>query len=194
MSQAKNHYLYMEESRLYNAHRHALFVVETVKKLTNNPSHALLLAAMYQDAVCVPKAGSDANERCSAAVLENVYMSYRYLYMHSEEEDEKTIDEAKELISQTHIDIHLSSYRQEGDLAILLDADLASLADDYQSFRTKQNRIMLENYGSLEHNSQENKNFLEQFLYLRDFIYHTEKARDIFEQNARKNIRRYIKG
>lgn len=192
MSQAKKHYLHMEKSKLYHTYQHALFVVEIVKKLTENPSHALMLAAMYHDAVYIPKAGSDANERCSAALLENVYAPYRSLDMRSMEEDEKTIATAMDLICRTHVGIHLSPYRHEGELAILLDADLASLAVDHVSFRTNQNRIILENYGNVKLDSQKSKDFLKQFLDCREFIYHTDKARGIFEEGARKNIQRYI--
>lgn len=192
MSKAEEYYRHMEKSKFYHNYEHALFVVEMVKKLTTSPSHALLLAAMYHDAVYIPKAGSDANERCSAALLENIYDKYRRLELRDHEVNENIINHATDLIRNTHVTNHLSSIRLEGDLAILLDADLSSLAVDYLSFRTNQNRIIIENYGIVERDNQKSKEFLKQFLTCREFIYHTDKAREIFESQARKNIQQYI--
>ena len=82
--------------------------------------------------------------------------------------------------------------RITGDLAVLLDADLRSLAlDNYEDFVATQECIIRENNGSVPDDYNESAQFLSTFLRCRDFIYHTDKARSLWDHRARLNITRY---
>lgn len=188
MMHAKDHYMQMEDIKHYHNYKHAFFVVETIKKLIKDPSRSLLLAGMYHDVVYIPGAGADANERCSAALLNYEYRKYRALGVSQEVENDKDIELSMGLIIRSTIDNHLTKERLDGDLAILLDADLASLAFQYSEFYSNQNRIILENYGDLKDDLHKSKRFLKQLLTCREYIYHTDRGREMFEVQARKNI------
>lgn len=173
--------------RHYHNWGHALSVVDNVHKITDTPSDELIIAAYWHDAVYVPGAGTDANERCSAAALVQSGRIYKDIG------SQNVIQLAAQMIRYTKIDNHLHEGRLTGDIAILLDADLGSLAAPYELFLYTQENIILENGGTMEENKDQSAAFLKQFLKCREFIYHTDYARLNWEQAARSNIERYCK-
>jgi predicted metal-dependent HD superfamily phosphohydrolase len=178
------------KSRHYHNWGHALNVVKGVQVIDENASPELLLAAYWHDAIYIPGAGSDANERCSAAAL---LLTGRSLTP----DNMVVVDKAAQLILYTCIEIHLSNKRMVddlgGDLGTLLDADLFSLCLPYEDFIQNQINIIDENGGSYPRDQGKSAAFLKQFLTCREFIYHTDFARSKWEQQARANIERYCK-
>ncbi len=175
------------KSRHYHNWGHALNVVKGVQVIDENASPELILAAYWHDAIYVPGAGSDANERCSAAALGQEGLRY------DDPETARTIEKAKRLVIQTSIENHLTGGRISGDLGTLLDADLSTLCLPYEDFIEIQKDIIEENGGTYEKHQQQSATFLKQFLTCREFIYHTDFARERWEQQARANIERYCK-
>lgn len=191
-------YMFDSKSKHYHNLRHASEVVERLFVLTPEPSVQLLLAAKWHDAVYVPMAGADANERCSAAAMNVAYQIARKKIANPEGSD-KIILEAQKLILGTTVANHLMGqgvvngyfWDREAELAILLDADLGSLADPYDAFLKRQADIIKENFGTVEEHSKNSAQFLVRFLQVRENIYHTDKARELWEEKARANIRQY---
>ena len=178
-------------SRKYHNLHHANTVCRAIYDIVEAPSMALLMAAKWHDAVYVPLAGSDANERCSAAALESCY---RKLGEFNTPESREIIDTAKNLILKTTVAHHLTDERNVYFPleAALVDADLSSLATDYEPFIQNQKDIVTENYGIYENDKRKSAEFLKQFLTVRSHIYHTDKARELWESKARANIERYL--
>lgn len=174
--------------RHYHNWGHANTVAINVYKITNHaPSEELVLAAWWHDAVYVPNAGSDANERCSSAALGLTARIYQ------DSHTKVIVDKAMTLIKYTSIDMHLlkTSLSSGTDIARLLDADLGSLAAPYDDFVYNQDSIIQENGGTLAVNHKQSAAFLEKFLTCREFIYHTDYGREHWEKQARENIERY---
>jgi len=174
-------------NRHYHNWGHALNVVKGVQVIDENASPELILAAYWHDAVYVPGAGSDANERCSAAALGQEGMRY------DDPETARTIEKAKRLIIQTSVENHLTGGRISGDLGTLLDADLSTLCYPYEDFIEIQKNIIEENGGTYPRDGHLSAAFLKNFLECREFIYHTDFARERWENQARANIERYLK-
>jgi predicted metal-dependent HD superfamily phosphohydrolase len=83
----------------------------------------------------------------------------------------------------------MTGERMHGEIAILLDADLSSLASTWSTFEQNQHNIILENGGTLtKQNLQKCGQFLRRFLHVRDCIYHTDGARERWEADAVTNI------
>ena len=178
-------YDFQQQYRRYHNFAHAEYVVAAVHELTPEPSKEVILAAWWHDAVYVPGAGSDANERASAAAL--IHTAKR-LGVHS-----PYVVVAGYYVRSTHLENHLCSDRQYGDLAILLDADLKSLATDYDTFVANQKNIIAENLGSPDSTDDLAKcaEFLTVFLSCREHIYHTVAGRQLWEDSAHANIERF---
>ena len=190
-------YAHNTAKRYYHNAKHADMVSKALFEICE-PSVELVLAAIWHDAVYVPGAGSDANERCSAAALKAEFKNYeRQGFIKVGLDFDKEFGRVCELIIGTNVQNHLAhemfSEDFGQDLKILLDADLYSLASDYETFVDNQRNIILENYGDpLDKNSiQMSSNFLKMFLTTRPFIYHTLEARTIWEAKARENIMKY---
>lgn len=175
------------KTRYYHNWEHAMVVVAAVQLIDKNPSPELLLAALWHDAVYIAGAGSDANERCSAAALGNEGMKY------DDPAIARIIEKSKMLIINTSIETHLHNTRISGDLATLLDADLFSLCVAYDDFVQKQTNIIYEMHGTYSKDQLKSAAFLKQFLTCRECIYHTDYARTMWESHARANIERYCK-
>lgn len=186
---AERWYRFNEFQRPYHNWEHANAVVTA---LPHWAPDSVVLAAYWHDAVYVPGAKFNANEFASSAALAASSREYR---------DTKTrdiIEEAMGLIECTTIKWHLMTSNLELDIveaehrAMLLDADLSSLAAPYEQFLRNQKNILEEN--GLEwtiENAQKSSNFLLQFTTCRENIYHTEFARSKWERTARANITRY---
>lgn len=185
--------------RQYHNWEHALDVyMYAIELQGGNADLELELAALYHDAVYVPGAGSNANELCSAAALKVDALKCGF--------DISVIEKAQQLIRQTSINFHLitpiemaklhpsdKSELENKQLAVLLDADLASLAREWDRFVKKQIDILTENGADdTPENRAKSALFLKQFLTCRDKIYHTEFARKHYEAAARENITRWI--
>ena len=184
---AKPWYLFNGENRHYHNWDHANWVALTCYEITEHmASDELILAAWWHDAVHVPHAGSDANERCSAAALLQAGRG-------CSKEDFVVVDKAAQLILYTCVEIHLNERRIVGDLAVLLDADLSSLADPCDKFLETQQNIIKEMNGTWPESQPESEAFLKNFLECREFIYHTDYGREHWEAAARANIERYLK-
>jgi predicted metal-dependent HD superfamily phosphohydrolase len=184
-----DHYMVNAALRGYHNTMHATMVVQAVNELTGyDPSLALLIAAQWHDAVYFPNAGSDANERCSSAALG---IAARELARSVEftQEQKDAVNKAQDLIEYTSVEYHLHRNRIGGELAILLDADLSSLAAPYGRFVDNQHYIIQENGGVITAETCKlSAMFLGRFLRCRKYIYHTEKGRELWETIARVNI------
>jgi predicted metal-dependent HD superfamily phosphohydrolase len=178
---ARPWYLHNGTVRLYHSWDHAQ---EVVASLPDGASPELTLAAYWHDAVYVPGAGSDANERCSAAALARCAI-------HEDSETQDIVEKAVQLILYTDVETHLNPNTITGDLAALLDADLRSLSLPYDTFIERQKNIITEAGGTYEANHVDSAMFLQKFLEVREFIYHTQFGREIWEKDARRNIARY---
>lgn len=180
--------------RWYHNWAHAYRVAGTVTEMTKNQaSDALVIAAWWHDAVYFPGAGADANERCSSAALGLEARRLDFFNPLSKEEKD-AVNDAQVLIQHTCIEDHLHPNRIAGDLAVLLDADLSSLADLYDKFLESQQNIIKEMGGTWPESQPESAAFLKNFLECRDFIYHTDYGREHWEAAARANIEKYLKG
>ena len=182
---AKPWYQFNEGRRTYHNWEHAEHVVDNLSILTPHPSTDVILAAYWHDAVYVPGAGSDANERCSAAALAQTGTIYDDLM------SQFIIKTACSLIQHTKIEIHLTPSVIVGDLALLLDSDLGSLAAPYDEFYEIQKDIVKEQGGNFADDKEKSAEFIHKFLTCRKHIYHAEAARKMWEKSARHNIARY---
>jgi len=187
IDEARRYYDFNWMDRHYHNWAHALAVVGGVQVISGTPSPELMLAAYWHDAVYIPGAGSDANERCSAAALNHAVKFYKT------NENAEVIEKAAQLIRCTSVDHHLTCLHINGDLGILLDADLFPLCLPYEDFVENQIKIIAENGGTYEEHKSQSAEFLKQFLECREFIYHTDLARSKWEHQARANIERYLK-
>lgn len=183
---ADSFYNILGGSRKYHSLNHSERVVGTVAKLTGSLSPELILAAKWHDAIYIP--GSKVNEEASADALLYTYKIYETFIPNSSEMFQRAAD----LIRKTTVSHHLvEETRFDGDLALLLDADLVSLADDYDAFIDTQEQILIENKKP-KTDLKDSAEFLCQFQSAREFIYHTERGRELFEKKAQKNIDRII--
>lgn len=178
--------------RQYHDEYHAIDVLHNCLEInSNNCSPALLLAALYHDAVYV--SGSTSNELNSAQALINDANCLAY---HKYNIDFGIIHHAAELIKNTTIDKHLTiGVVIDRNLSTLLDADLWSLSADYYEFINNQKNILKENFLDPEDPIMLKKSavFLKQFLKNRSYIYHTDYGREHWENRARENILRLCK-
>jgi predicted metal-dependent HD superfamily phosphohydrolase len=171
--------------RHYHNLDHALYVLESLDELVDDVPVHLAVAALYHDAVYVPGAGSDANELCSSAALE---IDWKNINAGSD----SILIQAQRLIRNTDVCTHLMLQKADGDLAVLLDADLHSLAASWEVFVENQHNIIRENRGELvDANFIRCGEFLQEFLTTRQYIYHTDTARAKWEAVARANITRW---
>ncbi len=158
------------------------------KELGPHASLAAQIAAIWHDAIYIPR--GKANEQASSDAL-----TYEWVRMNIAL-DIPVLHAANKLIEGTTVSNHLRTdpVESSSDLALLLDADLASLADDYEMFVNNQANIILENGGDPTRMEARVMcgNFLGAFLTCRPFIYHTDKGRNEHEYKAKDNIRRYI--
>lgn len=177
-------YAFVQAPRYYHNYEHAEGVVQAIHELTDNPSDELILAGWYHDAVYIPGAGLNANELCSGAALKT---EYNKIPGHTERTD-RMIEKAYTLIKYTDIGTHLKENRLIKDIGILLDADLKALSLPFKDFLHNQKLIILENFGDPEKDVVKCAKFLVNFLECREFIYHTDIARDRWEKHARSNI------
>lgn len=171
------------EKRFYHNYEHASYVARLCDAMSidllesGKDQNTLYLAAIWHDAVYVP--GATDNEEKSAEALLSMDESYT---------------EAAELIRRTTIKDHLSSevtFENNPLLAILLDADLASLAtESYDKFVENQEKILMEN-GFSKDDFSISAMFLKQFLIKRS-IYRTVYGKEHFEERARRNIQRFV--
>ena len=185
-------YNFDHASKRYHNIQHALKVVDAVYYIKDEPSVALMMAAKWHDAVYVPLAGTDANERCSAAALG---VCYHRLGIDKTPESDKVIADAQKLIMRTHVGVHLTDHRvdPESDQAVLNDADLSSLAEAESTFFVNQINIIKENFGTPHDNIKDSAAFLGKFLTCREYIYHTKNARELWEDKAKENIVNFIR-
>jgi len=186
---AEKYYKANEDVCMYHNYSHALSVVEATQQLTNGcPSAALMLAATWHDAVYHPGAYADANEQCSAAALGRVAKRLGKVTP-LPQSVEKAVVLAQDLIVCTSVKHHMCQHRIFDDLAVLLDADLRSLAvTDFDEFVRFQECIIEENNGNIPEDYVTSAEFLYKFLTCRDYIYHTDKGRELWEWQARSNI------
>lgn len=192
---AEQLYNYDKEIKHYHNWNHALRVIETTSLIMSAEypdeyHYSIHLAAMYHDAIYIPKAPNGINELASSASLSH---AWNYLNIN---DNIPTLHRANKLIEATTVNHHLmqNNLLDNKPLQILLDADLNSLADPYDDFCETQSRIILENHG--DPTKKESRilcsNFLSTFLTCRPNIYHTKTARSWYEAAAKKNIKQYI--
>lgn len=186
LNAARSWYKFNKISRFYHNYHHVELVVNALYNF-GTPSDSLLLAAVWHDAVYVPCAGSDANERCSAAALKHAAAIY------TDSGTQEMVNDACDLIIQTAVVNHLSTVALDpnSDIAKLLDCDLYALSIPYDKFINNQTNIIKENYGTFEKDHIKCSEFLNQFLTCRPYIFHTDYGRMNWEDTARENITKF---
>lgn len=193
-------YSHNSAQRYYHNAKHADAVSKALFEICE-PSVQLVLAAIWHDAVYIPGAGSDANERCSAAALKAEFKSYEQQGFVRKDFDFQTeFGPVCELIIGTCLANHMASEEVSesfsAELKLLLDADLHSLAAEYEDFELYQKSIIRENYASPSDAASMtmSRDFLKKLSTVRPFIYHTPEARTLWEAKAQENIERYAGG
>lgn len=175
---ARRHYEHFQNA--YHSYGHACEVYKVVAD--NDAKWAVQLAAVWHDAIYIPGAPNGINEEMSAWALTQAWTDHSNL---------PVLHEACRLIGGTSVDNHLMRVNLPMcGQALLLDADLFSLASNYDEFVARQSLIHLEN--RLQPNTKGSRsrtaNFLSVFLNVRPNIYHVLTQ---YEQKARENIQRY---
>jgi len=182
------HAWYNTPFRHYHNVAHANDVADNCYIMSSqNPT--VVLAALYHDAVYI--AGVSENEKWSALALTHDARTIEKLGYHV---DFDMVNRACLLIEQTTIKDHLKNARvTDPELAVLLDVDLSPLKFPYDVFFQNQRNILEENF--LDSNSidslKKSAKFLKQFLTNREWIYHTDYARALWNQRAKENIDRF---
>lgn len=178
----------------YHTWSHARHVVIDSNMLacgSVDPDHlaTLALAAMFHDVVYVPGAEANSNEKSSAKLL--VDFATRTWALTKRQSD--LVGEAAILIQATKLSNHMSAERSSSLLeAALLDADLKPLARPYRFFYRAQRHVRVElGLRSDKDTCQHHWDFFQSLLGAREFLYHTDFARRLWEPEARKNISRW---
>ena len=188
------HPWYKKPKRAYHNIKHAHYVASALFDLVPAPRPALLLAAIWHDAIYIPGAENKVNELASSQLLlveaRNIGFSKGF-FEDANEDALAIIETAANYIRRTDIKTHLGG-KQHGDLAVLLDADLAAMGtSSFSQFVKNQKNILIENAGQFsEEGLEQCYYFLSNFKQNRAFIYHTDKGRELYEANAVENIRR----
>lgn len=165
------------EKRFYHNYEHATTVAYSGFNIATSVGvngDAIYIAGLWHDCVYVP--GSKTNEDESADALLRCHPN-------------KT--KAASMIRRTTIKDHLESkiiFDEEPEMAILLDADILSLADRYDKFVINQMNILKE-HDLLDPSIS--ANFLQNFLD-KQSIYRTPVVIATCEQKAKTNIARFI--
>ncbi len=188
-------YKYYKYSKLgYHNFKHIVNVLNSISELTDGFQDSeyrypeLILAACYHDAIYVPK--NNQNEWLSIMAFDKEYADIEYMGSRSG----VNCWLVRELILATKVDNHLSSGTSATpEVLILMDAGLASLAFYWCDFRENQISIISENRTIEECVTEDHLfkcgEFLQQFAD-KDYIYRTEKGRELYETKARANIAR----
>lgn len=172
---------YTLPTRFYHTIDHANKVLANCRLLSSTISNSLQIAAMWHDAVYIPGAEVGLNEKMSAAAM-------RYQARGpAQKQLGFIVDSAAELITRTSIAYHLSTNALSGELAVLLDADIQSLAVPYEEFRKNQANI------ASEYMVEVTPAFLQKLVGSRKFLYHTRTGRELWESDAQANIARFTK-
>lgn len=189
-NEAAPYYVFNAGGRPYHNGNHAMQVLDNCKLIVGEkmPSDSLMLAALWHDAVYIPGAPNGTNEDASAAALDYAWRCGMI------DEPIEILTTARHLIGETRVSNHLSSRNIDivNDLAILLDADLASLAAPYEEFFDNQENIFGENLGFNQEHQAKQREFIARFLTCRPNIYHTQRARELWEDAARANIKQFV--
>ncbi len=178
---------YKTPKRHYHTSTHANAVAQRVLNMGHNESE-ILLAARWHDAVYVPGAPEGVNEQASASALLHIAKVQKLSTLQL-----AIVQQACELILQTRMNMHMTSLQVTEPLtATLLDADLASLADDYSGFAAHQRHIIWEQTGvkPTAESMAAAAAWLTSFLSCREFIFHTAMGRSL-EAPSRDNIARF---
>ena len=137
-------------------------------------ANVLYVAGIWHDAVYIP--GRSDNEEMSAQALLALHPQMTY---------------EADLIRKTTINDHLSdavTHESDPILSILLDADLISLSDPWETFVQHQRDILEENGVSVNFLNR-SAEFLTKFL-CKEHIYRVPDIRLVYEKTARENISR----
>ena len=145
-----------------------------------NP-HELLLAAIYHDAVYVP--GANDNEANSAAVARREMAEFEMNNI-----DRKYVEHLIRLTAKHFTDLDLSD-----EEAIFMDADIHGFAAPFDIFNHLQESIDREflMVSSLQDVRENRDKFLAGLLE-RPTIFYSKRGREIYEPNARANLKRYL--
>lgn len=147
---------------------------------------ALTLAAMFHDVVYVPGIASPSNEAASCAAL--LAFATRAFSLTSRQTD--ILKKASSLIQATQIENHLRPTQVDDLLeGALLDADLKAFYKPQRVFYRLQRQIRMEaDYRSDLETCKKHAEFLQKLLSARDYLYHTQVARTLWEDTARRNV------
>jgi len=183
---AIRYYQFNQHGRPYHNYAHAMHVLNHVGQ---DASLSVRIAAVWHDAVYIPR--GHVNEQASSDALTYEWIENKIA------ENIPVLHAANKLIEGTVVANHLrtTALDADSDMALLLDADLASLGAPYDVFVGNQANIILENGGDPD--KKESRilcgNFLNAFLTCRPYIYHTAAFREKYESAAKDNIRKYVK-
>lgn len=162
---------------------------------------AVVLAAYWHDAVYVPGAKNGVNESASASLMKHMSQVLAAKNGYTVKFAEAAcIDQAAKLIEGTDMDSHMRRTNispiaspQSLAQAVLLDADLSSMALTYREFERNQILIAKEQTGGIAPASGDaSASWLEGFRKKRKHIYHTKSARRMYGEAALENIKRFV--
>ena len=174
----------------YHSYDHALNTLNaasTLMQFVNPVIPEVLIASIWHDAVFIP--GSSCNEQASADAL-------MYEWTRSDKslsDNDSVIVRACYMIRNTRVSDHLFETFPDEYLNILLDADLSSLASNYDAFIINNKNLSQENNQSgIDNHIEWLSNFIKIRYGQHRNIYRTSRAVDLWENKARANIHRYI--
>lgn len=197
---------YSTPARQYHNWNHAQKVRALIsgyfsQELTLQELSTLDLAAAWHDAIYIPKSLPSINEVSSAYVLsyefERQLKKHPFTAKHSGNPVFKEVVEtATKLITRTTIKDHLiaKEITDNNLLAILLDCDIAAgMVSGYDIFCNTQKDIINENLGDDKLDLKACSEFLNKFITARQYIFHTNIARRLWENEVRINITKFSK-
>lgn len=177
---------YSEPHRYYHTATHIMMVVRHVHDIGamvgQHPTHELVAAALYHDAIYQPR--SDDNEARSAA------LAVRDLTDTGWGEERCAPVEAMIMATAGHTDSAQSSvgHGTMSQTSILLDADMAILGSEPLAYQAYANRVRAEYFFVDDTQWRTGRSRVLQSFLERPRIFATDYMRDELEHRARANI------
>lgn len=171
---------YSSTNRHYHNLDHISLMLSEAKKFENkiNDYDSLCFATWFHDIIYNPLKGD--NEERSAECAKKFLDKIKY--------EEKRIRKVQELILRTK-DHTIQNGNENYDMKIFLDLDLLILGIEREQYIKYANNIRKEyNFVPDDIYNKERKKILIQYLNSQ-FIYKTKKFRDLYEKQARNNIK-----
>jgi predicted metal-dependent HD superfamily phosphohydrolase len=172
---------YDEPHRHYHTIDHIRFCLEQVDRIPDEYPHktAVELALWFHDVIY--EIGDPQNERNSAEWFRG----------------RADGDLPDNLVDQVYRMIIATEHRQppaEGDVAYVVDIDLSSFGRPYDEFLEDSRRVRAESIHLTDEQFSEGQCAFLRNLLARDRIYRSDLFRELYEDQARSNIRRVVDG